>query len=87
LAAKLGKPQSSPESGRRYSQHRNLEGYCQIALGRFTITRNHLIEEKSLKIKELEHVLIEKVFFGACPSLPAQTCLEHSLGSAEWYER
>jgi len=30
-------------------------------LERFPITWNHVIEKKSLKIKELEHVLIEKV--------------------------
>jgi len=30
-------------------------------LERFPITWNHVIEKESLKIKELEHVLIEKV--------------------------
>jgi hypothetical protein len=32
-----------------------------IALERFPIRRAHLIEEESLKLKEMEHVLIEKV--------------------------
>ncbi|MGH6823661.1 MAG: hypothetical protein ACRECP_09355 [Methylocella sp.] len=31
------------------------------ALERFPITWNHVIERESLKFKELEHVLIEKV--------------------------
>jgi hypothetical protein len=31
------------------------------ALERFPITWNHVIDKESLKIKELEHVLIEKV--------------------------
>jgi len=35
---------------------------------RFAIKRNHLIEKKSLRFKELEHVLIGKVgqLFGTC---------------------
>jgi hypothetical protein len=32
-----------------------------IRLERFPIRWNHLIEEKSLRFTELEHVLIEKV--------------------------
>jgi hypothetical protein len=31
------------------------------ALERFPITWNHVIDKETLKIKELEHVLIEKV--------------------------
>jgi hypothetical protein len=31
------------------------------ALERFPITWNHVIEKESLKFKELEHVLVEKV--------------------------
>jgi hypothetical protein len=33
----------------------------KINLERFPITWNHVIEKESLKFKELEHVLIEKV--------------------------
>jgi hypothetical protein len=33
----------------------------KILLERFPITWNHVIEKKSLKFKELEHVLIGKV--------------------------
>ncbi|MGH6856321.1 MAG: hypothetical protein ACRECP_01445 [Methylocella sp.] len=32
-----------------------------MTLERFPITWNHVIEEESLKFKELEHVLVEKV--------------------------
>jgi hypothetical protein len=34
---------------------------CHAMLERFPISWTHLIENKSLKIKKLEHVLIEKV--------------------------
>ncbi len=34
---------------------------CHAMLERFPISWTHLIEKKSLKIKKLEHVLIEKV--------------------------
>jgi hypothetical protein len=33
----------------------------KLDLERFPITWNHVIDKESLKIKELEHVLIEKV--------------------------
>ncbi len=33
----------------------------KTTLERFPITWNHVIEKESLKFKELEHVLIEKV--------------------------
>jgi hypothetical protein len=33
----------------------------KMALERFPITWNHVIEKEALKFEELEHVLIEKV--------------------------
>jgi hypothetical protein len=33
----------------------------KVNLERFPITWNHVIDKEALKIKELEHVLIEKV--------------------------
>ena len=35
--------------------------FADHALERFPITWNHVIEKESLRFKELEHVLIEKV--------------------------
>ncbi len=34
---------------------------AETCLERFPITWNHVIEKESLRFKELEHVLIEKV--------------------------
>ena len=49
---------SRPHGGCRAQRPRHFQ---HRAVERFPIRWNHLIEKKSLKIKELEHVLIEKV--------------------------
>jgi arsenate reductase-like glutaredoxin family protein len=44
-----------------FSSREPVSTSLENALERFPITWNHVIEKESLKFKELEHVLVEKV--------------------------
>jgi hypothetical protein len=44
-----------------FSSREPVSSSLENALERFPITWNHVIDKESLKIKELEHVLIEKL--------------------------
>jgi hypothetical protein len=43
------------------SESKTGSTFPHLALERFPITWTHVIEKESLKFKELEHVLVEKV--------------------------
>ena len=49
-----------PWTARRFPEVDRAQWFT-LDLERFPIRWNHLIEKESLKFKELEHVLIEKV--------------------------